>query len=158
MTALPSSGTRPGSRPTSAATSPWPSLGLRVRPVLLDRRQRLGVLDDLEDAPPLLAAQRASHLDLDHVANVAAIRLVVSFQPRCVTNVPVVDRVTLHHFNFDNDCLFHLVAGDSADPRRSIGYRHLLFSTPPPVLRRRRARQPQARARGGPSSTGRCPV
>src|SRR5688500_11721511 len=83
------------------------------------RAALLRPLDDAGDAPALLFAQRAAVDDLDRVAHVGVIVLVVRLEPARAPDGSPIERMSHAALDRDDDGLVHLVAHDLALARRS---------------------------------------
>jgi hypothetical protein len=72
-------------------------------------------------------------LDPNKVADLAAIQLVVRLDALGASNVPVIKRMPLDLFHFDDDRFLHLVAGHSANLRGAIPLYHICSLSLSPV-------------------------
>src|SRR5207247_7138694 len=75
----------------------------------------LGLLHDLEDAPALLARDRARLGDADEVAHAAFVLLVVDLEARALLHGLAVQAVRLGRAHLDDDGLVHLVGDHSPE-------------------------------------------
>src|SRR5580658_4325584 len=71
-------------------------------------------LEDLQQAPALVARHRPALLDTHQIAGLGIVLLVVRLEARRLTNDLLVDRVRDARLGHDHDGLFHLVADDAA--------------------------------------------
>src|SRR5690242_10970570 len=90
-------------------------VGIELRHHLLNRRHLRGALQDLDEAPALVFAERAGLLDAHDVADAGVVVLVVRLEFVGEAIGTLVDRVLLQRFDGDDDGLLHLVAGDPPD-------------------------------------------
>src|SRR5262245_13043082 len=86
--------------------------------LLLDRSR-----DELDDLPPLVLRDRAVLHDLDAVADLELVLLVVRLVSVAVAHVLLVDGVARATDDLDDDRLVHLVGHDAAEqaPAERVG-------------------------------------
>src|SRR5690606_41453021 len=75
----------------------------------------LGALDDFDEAPALLFAERACFHDANCIAHVRVIILVVSHQFGRLFDELAIDRMFDLSSDRDGDAFIHLVANDGPD-------------------------------------------
>src|SRR5689334_17092559 len=124
------------------------------------RRMSLGLLDDLDETPPLRGAQRPGLHQEDAVADAGGVLLVVGLELARAAQDLAVERVLHAVLDLDDDGLVHLVADDEplADLAAvAVGGLHLSHLRPPRSCSHPARRGCRARAHAPRCRSGRCP-
>src|SRR5579863_8208021 len=92
----------------------------------------LGSLDDLDQAPALVARERTAFHDADDIADVGFVLFIVRFETRRLANDLAVRRMRDAGLRHDYDRLVHLVRGHAALLHAAVGrpFAMLLHAAP----------------------------